>query len=108
MLGDISGAFTLFRGVLLHHFFSFLLHHHFGWCLFLFFVVCVFLGGRKLDEKENWEVGDACFLVNYFAVRKNGTGTSSGDQMARLLTLHILFIYHSANSKSSRVSISTL
>ena len=24
--------------------------HHFGWC--------VFLGRRKLDEKENWEVGD--------------------------------------------------
>lgn len=28
-----------------------------------------------MDEKENWEVGDACFLANYFAVRKNDTGT---------------------------------
>lgn len=36
-------------------FFSFLLHHHFGWC--------VFLGGRKLDEKENWEVGDSMWEI---------------------------------------------
>ena len=48
-----------------HLLFSF--SHHFGWC--------AFLGGRKLDEKGNWDVGDAYFLVNYFAVRKNGTGT---------------------------------
>ena len=25
---------------------------------FLLFLVVWFLGGRKLDEKENWEVGD--------------------------------------------------
>ena len=30
--------------------FLFSFSHHFGWC--------GFLGGRKLDEKENWEVGD--------------------------------------------------
>ena len=30
----------------------------FLWCAFLFFGWCVFLGGRKLDEKENWEGGD--------------------------------------------------
>ena len=31
--------------------------HHCG-VFFCYFGWCVFLGGRKLDEKENWEVGD--------------------------------------------------
>lgn len=33
------------------------LAHHCG-VFFYYFGWCGFLGGRKLDEKENWEVGD--------------------------------------------------
>lgn len=45
----IERLLTLF----LHH----LLHTILGG-VFIIFGWCGFLGGRKLDEKENWEVGD--------------------------------------------------
>ena len=43
-----------FYGVFIHHFFFFSFSLHFRWC--------VFLGGRKLDEKENWRL-----VTKYFA-----------------------------------------